>query len=117
MATPAAALAVSTESTEARAAAAVVRAVRRARRANDDAYGKGSSAQQPPVDFTSLGLTGWNGQGAQSLWRLADGRVLFTGGHDVAYHATTEGAGGPAFLSMHCAQATQHRRQFQQQSY
>eukprot|EP00965_Chrysotila_dentata_P005259 172551-Pleurochrysis_carterae.AAC.1 len=38
-----------------------------------------------------MGLTEWNRQGAQSLFRLADGQVVFTGGDDVARRATAEG--------------------------
>eukprot|EP00965_Chrysotila_dentata_P054598 1812645-Pleurochrysis_carterae.AAC.2 len=95
MATPTAALLVSTKGAdEAWAASVAAPAVRRAKRASDDdVYGKGPSTQQPPVDFMSLGLTGlWNCKGAHIRFRLADGQVVFTCGRDVAHRATVHGA-------------------------
>eukprot|EP00965_Chrysotila_dentata_P041317 1370150-Pleurochrysis_carterae.AAC.1 len=94
MATPATALMVSTEGAEARAAAAAARAVRYAREASDDEYKANTSSRGPPTDFASLGPAEWNRQGAQSMFKLADGQVVFTGGDDVARRATTEGVEG-----------------------
>eukprot|EP00965_Chrysotila_dentata_P059463 1972970-Pleurochrysis_carterae.AAC.1 len=65
----------STRGAEERALAAAARAVRKAKRASDDAYLGNNSTRQPPTDYRSLGLVGWNRYGAQSLYRLADGDV------------------------------------------
>eukprot|EP00965_Chrysotila_dentata_P032825 1094393-Pleurochrysis_carterae.AAC.1 len=75
MATPATALMVSTEGAEARAGAVAARAVRHARKASDDEYNLTGYALGPPVDFASLGPAEWNRQGAQSMFKLADGQV------------------------------------------
>eukprot|EP00965_Chrysotila_dentata_P212062 6186814-Pleurochrysis_carterae.AAC.1 len=59
--------AVSTEGAGARALAAASRAVRLSKRASDEAYIlQWSVLRAPSVDFTSLGLPGWNRHGAQS---------------------------------------------------
>eukprot|EP00965_Chrysotila_dentata_P177616 5867411-Pleurochrysis_carterae.AAC.1 len=64
MATTMAALAsVSTRGAGERALAGASRAVRQARLASDDVFG-GASNSQPAVDFTPLGLEGWNRCGA-----------------------------------------------------
>eukprot|EP00965_Chrysotila_dentata_P134298 4440869-Pleurochrysis_carterae.AAC.1 len=85
---------VSTMWAEAGALAVVARAVRKAKRASDDAYLGGSSTRQPPTNYRSLGLVGWNRHGTQSLNRLADGDVAYTSAPDVARRTTAEGAEG-----------------------
>eukprot|EP00965_Chrysotila_dentata_P101141 3340177-Pleurochrysis_carterae.AAC.1 len=67
--------AVSTRGAGARAIEAATRAVQQAKRASNALYCDGLSTRAPPVDFTSLGLLGWNRYGAQSLFQLADGGV------------------------------------------
>eukprot|EP00965_Chrysotila_dentata_P022281 737099-Pleurochrysis_carterae.AAC.1 len=52
--------AVSTRGAGAWAAEAATHAVQQAKRASDALYRDGLSTRAPPVDFTSLGLLGWN---------------------------------------------------------
>eukprot|EP00965_Chrysotila_dentata_P054951 1824207-Pleurochrysis_carterae.AAC.1 len=66
-------------------------AVSRASRAQDARPVIPSSIQPTPVDFTSLNLERWKSKGALSLFKLKDGRVLFTEGRDVARRTSRDG--------------------------
>eukprot|EP00965_Chrysotila_dentata_P233152 6199414-Pleurochrysis_carterae.AAC.1 len=105
MATPATALMVSTEGVEVRAAAAAVQAVRHARRASSNAYNTATATRSQPVDFTSLRLAEWNRQGAQNLFKLVDGQLVFTGGGDIARRATADAADGTEGVIVHMMRA------------
>eukprot|EP00965_Chrysotila_dentata_P096983 3205677-Pleurochrysis_carterae.AAC.1 len=91
MATAVAALeSASTRGAEGRALAAAARAVRRARRVGDEAFGRTSNTR-PSTDFTSMAPADWNRCGAQSLFRLATGDVVFTGARDTVRGPAVEG--------------------------
>eukprot|EP00965_Chrysotila_dentata_P096842 3200650-Pleurochrysis_carterae.AAC.1 len=72
------------------AASAAVDVVQWARRASNEVYGASASNHQAPVDFRSLGLIALNCHGAQSLFWLAAGGVVFTGGRYVAHRSAAD---------------------------
>eukprot|EP00965_Chrysotila_dentata_P256436 6212539-Pleurochrysis_carterae.AAC.1 len=91
-ASTAATLGVSTGGAGARETGVVADAVRQARQASDEAFGAEAPNHQAPIDFSSLGLICWNRHGAHSLFRLAGGGLLFTGGRDVAHRLAAQDA-------------------------
>eukprot|EP00965_Chrysotila_dentata_P084123 2777278-Pleurochrysis_carterae.AAC.1 len=92
MSSPAAAHPIETVSGAAPALLAASRAVQDSKRSYETRPIQEKSIQPPAGDLQSLDLVDWKRHAALSLFKLGDGRIVYTNGRDVARsRPTTEG--------------------------